>query len=553
MVERFGLTLRPALSAALALLGGALLVAAFAPLELWGLQPLLMAGLYALNRHARPGQVLLQGWLFGLGWLSVGLWWLYISLNTYGHLPPALAAGGVLLLCAGLALYVALALGFWARWLRREGGPGVAVLNALSWSAMMLLADVARGTWLTGFPWIAQGYAHTTGLFAGLPLWLGTYGTGFAATLSGVALVELVLARAALQRLAWAGTAALPVLLSLTLPQAWTTPTGALRVRLFQTAIDPLVKFQPAEISQALTWHQRIVREALGAPQGQSPQLLLTPETSVPLIASQLDASWWQALAQPLRERDGVGGEPRHALLLGVFTGDEARGYTNTAVAVTAQWPDSAGSASLAVSPFQGSAPLGVDAPGDSSGGPYLYGKRHLLPFGEFVPPGFHWFVSLLGIPMSDQTPAKSAPVLRVAGQRVRPLICYEDLFAQDVSDSVRGTPDDATVLVNQSNLAWFGPRLIQAQHLQFSRMRALEFQRPLVRATNTGATAAVDERGHVTAALPPDQPGQLDVTVTGRTGLTPYARWLAAWGHAPLVLLALALVLAAGLRRRTL
>jgi apolipoprotein N-acyltransferase len=132
-----------------------------------------------------------------------------------------------------------------------------------------------------------------------------------------------------------------------------------------------------------------------------------------------------------------------------------------------------------------------------------------------------------------------------VAGQALRPLICYEDLFGEDIVNSVVG-PDAATVFVNVSNLAWFGTVMIQDQHLQFSQMRALEFQRPVARSTNTGATAVVDHRGQVTARMPALERGVLEASVDGRSGSTPYARWLHAlglwplWGMALLALLGL-------------
>ena len=162
------------------------------------------------------------------------------------------------------------------------------------------------------------------------------------------------------------------------------------------------------------------------------------------------------------------------------------------------------------------------------------------------MPPGFRWFVDLLAIPLGDQTRGTSSAALAVGGQRVRPLICYEDLFGEDIVGSVVGD-EAATIFANVSNLAWFGDRLVQDQHLQFSQMRALEFERPVVRATNTGATAVVDHRGRVTARLPQGVTGTLDASVEGRLGATPYARWLAAFGLWPLVLSALALLLAFG------
>jgi apolipoprotein N-acyltransferase len=247
---------------------------------------------------------------------------------------------------------------------------------------------------------------------------------------------------------------------------------------------------------------------------------VLTPESSIPMPLAYLDAQTLAALRAPFAQGD-------RAALVGIFTGSDAAGYTNSVVAFSPA-SDPAGSSY------------------------YRYGKRHLLPFGEFVPPGFGWFVEALKIPIGDQARGRSIAPLWVAGQRVRPLICYEDLFAEDIVDSVVGE-NAATVLANTTNLAWFGAVMVQDQHLQFSRMRALELQRPIVRATNTGATAVVDHHGRVGARLPPLVEGALEASVEGRIGTTPYAHWLAAWGHWPLAFAAAAVIGAAlALRRRT-
>ena len=211
--------------------------------------------------------------------------------------------------------------------------------------------------------------------------------------------------------------------------------------------------------------------------------------------------------------------------MIGIFLGNDSQGYTNSVIALSAR-----------------SDP--------SRTGFYRYGKRHLLPFGEFIPPGFGWFVQAMNIPIGDQERGQSTAPLVVAGQRVRPLVCYEDLFGEDIAASVVGD-EAATVLANVTNLAWFGAAMVQDQHLQFSRMRALELQRPIVRATNTGATAVVDHRGQVTVRLPPLVEAALEASVEGRLGATPYARWLAAWGLWPLVLLGMSIVAGAALTRR--
>jgi apolipoprotein N-acyltransferase len=160
------------------------------------------------------------------------------------------------------------------------------------------------------------------------------------------------------------------------------------------------------------------------------------------------------------------------------------------------------------------------------------------------VPPGFAWFFGLVDIPMSNfRAGERKQPPLSMAGQQVMPNICYEDLFGEELLAALPG----ATLLVNLSNTAWFGDSLAQPQHLQIARMRALETGRMILRATNTGMTAAIAPDGRLTAVLPPFTTGALQVSAQGFSGLTPFARV----GNTLAVSLACLAVALAVMRRR--
>ena len=498
---------RPLLGFAIAGLGGLAQTASFAPLDAWPLQIVGLLLLALALDGASPRRAAQLGWLFAFCWLGSGFWWLYISIHHYGGVAAPLAAIAVALLAAALALYYALAAAAWAR-LRSAN----AALDAALFAACWLLAELARGVLFTGFPWIAGGYAHTQGPLAAWAPWIGVYGIGALAVWLAAALIAAWLRR----QQAWRALAvALPPLAVIAvgqaLPSEFTRSTGTLSITLLQSNMPQELKFEALEIERTLHWH----REALAAARGS---LVLTPESSIPMPLALLDNATLAAMRAPFAQGD-------RAALVGIFTGSDSAGYTNSVIGLSAR---------------------SDPARGDF----YRYGKRHLLPFGEFIPPGFGWFVRAMNIPIGDQERGQSIEPLVVAGQRVRPLICYEDLFAEDIAASVVGE-GAATVLANVTNLAWFGAVMVQDQHLQFSRMRALELQRPIVRATNTGATAVVDHRGRITARLPPLVEGALEASVEGRIGATPYARWLAAWGLWPAALLALATVCASGRWRR--
>ena len=491
-----------ALALPAALLAGVAHTFSFAPFEAWWLQIAALAVLAFIAARAGPRRAAGLGWLFGMGWLVSGLWWLYISMHDFGGMPPWLAALAVLALAAALALYYAAALALWAR--LRCGRP---LADALRWAACWLLAELGRATLFTGFPWIASGYAHAAGPLAGWAPWVGVYGvSALAAWLAGA--VALSLRTMSLSAGSALGLAAVVVLAApLALRSEFTQASGELGVSLLQPNIAQDLKFDPARVDANLQALMRRTAAARGA-------LVVTPESVIPFTRAELAGDTWDGLLRPF-------GQPGRGLLIGMFVGNGDEGFVNSAVGVTA------------------------DAPGSE----YRYGKRHLLPFGEFVPPGFRWFVDLMRIPLGDQARGTNGAAFAVGGQRVRPLICYEDLFGEDIVASVVG-PEPATVFVNISNLAWFGRWLVQDQHLQFSQMRALEFQRPVIRSTNTGATAVVDHRGRVTARLPALSEGTLEAVVQGRSGETPYARWLSSFGLWPLALLALALLLVPGRRR---
>jgi apolipoprotein N-acyltransferase len=137
-------------------------------------------------------------------------------------------------------------------------------------------------------------------------------------------------------------------------------------------------------------------------------------------------------------------------------------------------------------------------------------------------------------------------------GQRLAPNICYEDLFGEELGARFADPAQAPTIFVNVSNIGWFGDSVAIDQHLQISRMRELEFERPMIRATNTGATAIIEHTGRVADALPRHTRGALVGTVQGRTGTTPFAWWVARFGLWPLWILALAIIFIATRTQRT-
>jgi len=175
------------------------------------------------------------------------------------------------------------------------------------------------------------------------------------------------------------------------------------------------------------------------------------------------------------------------------------------------------------------------------------YRKSHLVPFGEFIPlrPLLAWIVNILAIPLQDfSRGAIEQPPLNIAGQRVAVNICYEDAYGAEI---IRQLPE-ATLLVNISNVAWFGDSIAPAQHLQIARMRALETGREYLTAANTGITAAIAPDATVRLQMKQFVRGRSEVYARGYSGATPYVRF----GDWPAVLLALLALAFVALRGRS-
>ena len=470
----------------------------------WAPQMMLVALLVWRLRGAAPGRAAAIGLFFGTTWFACGTWWLYISMHHYGGLPAWLTVLAIVLLSAFLALYLALACAVFARWRSGRGGR-----DALLFASLWLLAELARGVIFTGFPWIASGYAHVDGPLAALAPWIGVYGIGFVATAFAAWPVFGWRGRSrVVPSVALAGVLAFAAFVG---PGRFTEPSGVISVALLQGNVAQDEKFAAELMPQALAW----TREQLTAAKAD---LVLGPETVIPMLPDQLDPDDWSALLNHFRQ-------PGRAALIGLPLGNETEGYTNSAAGISAE------TAGL-------------------PGGFYRYDKHHLVPFGEFIPPGFRWFTELMHIPLGDFNRGPlSAPSFAVGRERVAPNICYEDLFGEDLAARFVDKATAPTMFANISNIGWFGDTIAVEQHLQISRMRTLEFQRPMLRATNTGATVIIDDRGRVTHRLPPFTRGVLQGEVQGRMGLTPFVVWASRFGALPLALGAA--LLAAAMARR--
>ena len=482
-----------------AFLAGAAAVLGFAPLDFF---PATLGALVVLvhlwMRAPAPGAAFQLGFCFGLGLYGAGVSWVYVSLNRFGAMPMPLAATATLGFCAFLALFPALAGWLQAR-IARDSETPEALRAVLLIPAAWLLLEWPLSWFLTGFPWLALGYAAIDDPLSGYAPVGGVYAVSLALAVAAGLLWCIALGRA---RWLAAGTLALVLACGYGLrAREWTTPFGEpLRVALLQGNVPQDLKFDPARYAHTLETYARLA-------EGSSAKLIVLPETAVPRFLDLVDPAYIERLkAAAVRN----GGD----LLLGVPVRSAAGGYLNSVI-------------SLGVSPSA------------------RYDKVHLVPFGEFVPPGFGWVVRVLSIPLADfSLGAADQQPMPVAGQRVAVNVCYEDAYGAEL---IRQLPE-ATLLVNVSNVAWFGDSLAPAQHLQIARMRALETGRVYLTAANTGITAAIWPDASVRRQMKQFEQGQLEVEVRGYSGATPYVRF----GDWPAILLAVLALVFVALRRRS-
>jgi apolipoprotein N-acyltransferase len=487
----------PLTRALLAAIAGALLAAAFAPLDLWPLAFVCPAVLMWLWQDATPRESARLGFLFTAATFAAGTYWLYTSIHVFGGAPLWIAFLLMLGLVAIMGLYHA-ALGYCAaRWLPRRGWARWLVALPAAW----LLLEWWRGWFLSGFSWLSLGYSQTdTPLAAFAPI-AGVYGISALLLLSAGALTALALGNPR-TRLVAVAVLLVPWLAGLALRGvSWTHASGAaVTVAVIQGAIPQDQKWQDDNKDTTLKLYRALTEKALGVP------LIVWPESAPADVANNI-----------LPYLDNIYGEARarhSALVIGVLRAEAVKPDAGATSADEAEAEDQ-------VHYFNS-----VLAMGDKVS---WYDKHHLVPFAEFFPvPHFvRSWLRLMSLPYSDFTPgAPEQPPLPAAQLQLGATVCYEDAYGSSMLPVLR----QADALVNVTNDAWFGHSTARHQHFQIARMRAMEGGRYMVRAANDGISGVIGAHGEVVARAPEYRPLVLVSKITPMRGLTPYARvgnWL--------------------------
>lgn len=473
----------------------------------------LMDGLASSPESGSLGKLrasFLTGWLFGFGYFTGGLWWignaLLVEADDFAWALPFAVLGIPALMAIYYGLATVAARLFWSE--------GIGRIAALA--SAFAIAEWLRSFVATGFPWNAIGYAampvpvmmqsaHFAGIFgvtAGavfvfcVPALMGTRRGMVAGLLLGVAILGAHLGygvyRMAQPNLAQEGKA--PV------------------IRLVQPVIDQAAKMDDREKSAVFEAHLALTTEAIkGSP--EKPDIIVWPETSVPFILTDNQDALTR-IADVL--------DDNQVLVAGAVREEDA---------------------GAGLAPRYYNSILAIDGSGNIIG---AADKVHLVPFGEYVP--FERTFLEFGIEAVAQMPggysaATSHRLLELpGGQKLYPLICYEAIFPDEISDDA----ESATALLNVTNDAWFGNTPGPYQHFQQARIRAVETGLPLIRSANNGISAFINSRGEIISGLDLNVKGVVQATL----GSSPGKTWTASDRNRHFWLIVLVMILTASFSR---
>ncbi|MBN1684649.1 MAG: apolipoprotein N-acyltransferase [Gammaproteobacteria bacterium] len=486
----------------MSLIAGCLLPLAFAPFYLFPLAFLSVGLLFFILRFVeKQSQAFLNGWLYGLGMFGVGVSWVYISIHRFGGTNALLALLITGLFIAGLALFPAV-LGwifqFSGHSVNLRTGRDLSLRRSILFASLWTLFEWIRSWLFTGFPWLFLGYSQTNSWLRGYAPILGIYGVSFLVAWSGVLIFQIIVWGAYMRPIqtdlphaqklsfrAWPRTGYMLLIVAVIwggggiLTQVhWTKKTGQpISVSIIQGNIPQQIKWLPSQIIPNIKKYERLTQAHWDS------RIIVWPEAAItiPLLEIRDYIEW--LLLQTKQHQANI--------ILGIPIQTENQFY-NSAIVV-----------------------------GDGTG---IYLKRHLVPFGEYLP--FERFlrglIAFFDLPMSDfsKGPAQQA-LFDIKGVKIAPYICYEVGFPS----LVRSDLPAANVLLTMSNDAWFGDSLAAWQHLQMGQMMALSAGRYMLFSTNNGVTAIIDFQGKIIKRLPRFKTDVLTGKINIMKGSTPWIK----------------------------
>jgi len=417
-------------------------------------------------RPASPGQAFLLAYVCGILWYAGTCYWIYDTMRQYGGLSAPAALLALFLFCCYLGLYH----GLFGLLMSLLAGPARDYRRALVTAPFLWVAVELARTRVTGFPWNLLGIAQVDNVaLCRIARWTGVYGISFEIVLVNVALAAAFLVpRQKRGSMLVAALAAASVLQAGKLIEAPVSKADRAAL-LVQQNLPVSVQWTPVYVQQTLNELTELSVTSVANSPAHKLDLVVWPESPAPFFTN--DARFRDAISEMARRNK-------------TWT---VAGSIGTAPASKSGEPETV---------FNSAALI-------SSNGDWMarYDKVHLVPFGEYLPfPSLFSFAGGLTKEVGEFGRGASRQALDAGDKRLGIFICYESVFP----DEVRQFADQgAQVFVNISNDGWYGDSGAYAQHLNQTRMRAIENDRWLLSATDTGVTASIDPWGRVAARIP--------------------------------------------------
>lgn len=467
----------------IAVAAGMLTTLAYAPYSFWPLGFVGPALLLLLWQNTSSKGAFHIGLLYGLGLFGTGTWWVFISMHQFGHMDSPLALLATILVVFYESLFPALQGYCMARWCSTS----IPMRTVLFFPASWVLLEWLRSFLFTGWHWLILGYSQIDSPLGGYAPILGTYGLSYLMLLTvGIFVWGLrtifskselpstvirwrLLLKIILIAVLWVNGALLSMV-------SFTHTNGkSISVSMIQGNIPQELKWQPDQLSRIARQYQVTTQRHWDS------DLIIWPEGAIPAL-SMVAAPFLDSLAKEAIKHNS-------SIMLGIPVA-EGKYFYNAILLI-----------------------------GDSTG---HYYKRHLVPFGEYVP-FKKWLDPLLvslNIPMSDfSSGPQHQPLMTVKNIPFASYVCYEIVEP----DEVRRTLDNAEMIVTITDDSWFDDSIASDQHLQMARMRSLENGLPQLFLSSRGESAIINSQGQITQSLPQHQQGFITATVSTVHGQTPW------------------------------
>lgn len=451
---------------------GLIMTFAYAPFSQWYLVfPIFLLLCWPLPILDQK-QSFYRGLWFGLGYFGAGMSWVHISIYQFGDTGLILATLFTFSFVALLALFPALALGALNRFFKEETK---ATYWLAAWPLCWMAFEWLRSWIFTGLPWLNLGHTQISGPLA---VFYPVLGASLVSLLI-CWLVAILILWLRMKRPAMHIASVLAVLIIgsglIFSGKDWVTPRGeSLSVISLQPKVSQDKKWDP-EYRMESMWY------LLQNTEGLDQDLVIWPEAAIPALPYQVPDF--------LETMDALAVAQGQTILTGIPLYEEEKFYNGIIL-------------------------LGRDQ-GE-------YRKRHLVPFGEYVPfeEQIRGLIAFFDMPMSSFSKGShDQPQLQIGQYKIALAICYEIIFPGLVEQQLTG----ADYLVTLSNDAWFGDSHGPVQHLEIAQIRALENGIPIIRSTNDGVTAFINARGELQKTLGKGLQGSLEHDVQLYQGMTPY------------------------------